>query len=235
MQQGLYCYRKACILDPGDVNAQWDRAFLSKEIGDLQTARTAFLAILKQYPHDINALEELRPILVELSDIPRGIQLYQEAFEYYQALHPSGTAQGASGNVIAGGGFGDMQLIVLADFYNSVGDPERAVTTIRRGARWLQGRSDQRHWENEVDDREYDVEGFTRSSQDATESEHSYPLDINFRHRLAVARLMLGDHEEGKVIPNLFFCYVRLPILTHLDSFTPMSFFKMMCEITLCS
>jgi general transcription factor 3C polypeptide 3 (transcription factor C subunit 4) len=201
MQQALYCYRKACILDPGDVNAQWERAILSKEVGDLRTARTAFFAILKQCPHDITALEELRPILVELSDIPRGIQLYQEAFEYYQARHPSGMAQDESGNDIPGGGFGDMQIIVLADFYNSIGDPERAVTTIRRGARWLQGRGDQRHWDNEVDDKEYDVEGFPRARQDATESEQNHPLDINFRHRLAVARLMLGDHEEGKVNP----------------------------------
>lgn len=201
MQQALYCYRKACTLDPGDINAQWDRAFLAKEIGDLHTARTAFLAILKRYPHNVSALEELRPILVELSDIPRGIQLYQEAFEYYQEINPYGTVEDSPENDFSGGGFGDMQIIVLADFYNSVGDPERAVTTIRRGARWLKGRGEQRHWDNEVDDREFDIEGFTRGGQSTT-SGSSYPLDVNFRHRLAVARLMLGDHDEGKVIIN---------------------------------
>ncbi|KAF8575754.1 TPR-like protein [Ramaria rubella] len=201
-QQALYCYRKACTLDPGDVNAQWDRAFLSKEIGDLRTARTAFLAILKRYPHDISALEELRPILVELSDVPRGIDLYQAAFEHYQEAFPSGKAQDASGNEIPGGGFGDMQIIVLADFYNSVADPEKALTTIRRGARWLQGRSEQRYWDNEVDDREYDLEGYTRlGSQPVAVS--SYPLDLNFRHRLAVARLMLGEYEEGQLHSNV--------------------------------
>lgn len=199
MQQALYCYRKACTLDPGDVTAQWDRAFLSKEIGDRRAARTAFLAILKQYPHDISALEELRPILVELSDIPRGIQLYQEAFEYYQRLNPSGMVRDTPGNEIPGGGFGDMQIIVLADFYNSVGDPDSAITTIRRGARWLQRRGEQRHWDNEVDDREFDVEGITRGQPNGTLSGANYPLDLNFRHRLAVARLMLGDYEEGKV------------------------------------
>jgi general transcription factor 3C polypeptide 3 (transcription factor C subunit 4) len=205
MHQALYCYRKACTLDPGDVNAQWDRASLSKEIGDLRTARTAFLAILKQYQHDINALEELRPILVELSDMSRGIQLYQEAFEYYQETNPSGTSRDVTGTDVLGSGFGDMQIIVLADFYNSVVDPERAVTTIRRGARWLQGRSEQRHWDNEVDDREFDVEGYARGQQKSTAPAVSYPLDINFRHRLAVARLMLGDHEEGKVSEHHIF------------------------------
>lgn len=199
MQQTLYCYQKACTLDPGNVTAQWDRAFLSKEIGDLRAARTAFLAILKQYPHDISALEELRPILVELSDIPRGIQLYQDAFEYYQKVNPSGVARDTAGYEIPCGDFSDMQIIVLADFYNSVGDPDRAVTTIRRGARWLQGRGEQRHWDNELDDREFDVEGFSRGQPSSAVSGPFYPLDINFRHRLAVARLMLGDHEEGKV------------------------------------
>ena len=199
LQQALYCYRKACTLDPDDENAQWDRALLSIEIGDLRTARAAFLAILKRYPYNISALEELRPILVELSDIPRGIQLYQDAFEYYQTAYPSGAVKVPSGNEIPGGGFGEMQIIVLADFYISVNDPDNAVTTIRRGARWLQGRGEQRCWDSEPDDKEYDIEGFVRSDPKGSATEPSYPLDLNFRHRLAVARLMLGDHEEGKV------------------------------------
>ncbi|KIJ34519.1 hypothetical protein M422DRAFT_87090, partial [Sphaerobolus stellatus SS14] len=81
LQQALYCYRKACTLDPADVNAQWERASLAKELGDFHTAKTAFLAILKQYPHDIVALEELRSVLVELSEITKGIELYQAAFD----------------------------------------------------------------------------------------------------------------------------------------------------------
>jgi general transcription factor 3C polypeptide 3 (transcription factor C subunit 4) len=162
-------------------------------------AKTAFLAILKRYPHNISALEEIRPILIDLSEVPRGIALYQEAFDYYQETFPTGKAPDGSGGEVPGGGFGDMQIIILADFYNSVGDPEKTITTIRRGARWLQGRADQRHWDSEADDREFDISGITREDQTAMQQDVGYSLDLNFRHRLAVARLMLGDHEEGKV------------------------------------
>jgi len=214
----LYCYRKACTLDPTDVNAQWDRASLSKELGDYRTAKAAFTAILKQYPHDISALEEIRPILVELSEIPRGIELYQGAFEFYQERYSSGVAQDATGNDIPGGGFGDIHIIVLADFYNSINDPEKAITTIRRGARWLQGRAEERFWDNEPDDREFDLPNFIRRVQENQMAITRYPLDINFRHRLAVSRLMLGDYEEGKVCCFCHrYCHLFNSVQLHSD------------------
>lgn len=38
-QQTLYCYGKIYSLDPTNVDALWDRAFLAKEIGDLKIVR----------------------------------------------------------------------------------------------------------------------------------------------------------------------------------------------------
>jgi general transcription factor 3C polypeptide 3 (transcription factor C subunit 4) len=35
--QALYCWRKQSSLDPSNVNAQWDRASLAREMGDLKT------------------------------------------------------------------------------------------------------------------------------------------------------------------------------------------------------
>ncbi|GJJ15577.1 hypothetical protein Clacol_009855 [Clathrus columnatus] len=199
LQQALYCFRKACSLDPHDVNAQWERAAVAKELGDLRTAKTALLIILKRYPHDVGALEELRPVLVELSEVPFGIELYQNAFDFYQASYPSGKTKDMAGDEVLGGGFNEIHIIVLADFYNSVHDPEKSIHTIRQGARWLQGRLDQRFWDNEVDDREFDVPEYPRQDRAAFLDDVSYPLDINLRHRLAIARFMLGDHEEGKM------------------------------------
>lgn len=144
-------------------------------------------------------MEELRPVLVELSEIPFGLELYQNAFDFYQTNYPSGKALDSTGNEIPGGGFNQMHIIVLADFYNSVHNPEKAIHTVRRGTRWLQGRMDQRFWDNEGDDREFDTPGYIRQDNSDILDKVSYPLDINLRHRLAIARFMLGDHEEGKV------------------------------------
>lgn len=38
-QQALYCYRKLYQLNPENLNALWDRATLSKQIGEPRTVR----------------------------------------------------------------------------------------------------------------------------------------------------------------------------------------------------
>ena len=100
-----------------------------------------------------------------------------------------------------------MEVLVLADLYNTLGEYEKAVGVIRGGVRWLQGRREQWYWEKCADDREFDLEegerGPSRSAGGAGDGEDMppgrFPLDINARHRLAVARIKMGDVEEAKV------------------------------------
>jgi general transcription factor 3C polypeptide 3 (transcription factor C subunit 4) len=98
--------------------------------------------------------------------------------------------------------------MALADCYNGINDPSSAIRTIRNGARWLQGRAQkEKWWENVGDDREFDVPGFARGGGASVAggdgagemAQGFYDLDLNLRHRLAVARLKLGDEDEGKV------------------------------------
>ncbi|KAF9459393.1 hypothetical protein BDZ94DRAFT_1199583 [Collybia nuda] len=205
-QQALYCYRKVYSLDPTNVDALWDRASLAKETGDLKTARNAFLAILKRFPHDLTVLGELRPILIELSDLSICANLFQQAFNHYQRIYPSGRGMDAASNLeIVGGGFGLMEILVLADLFNTLGEHERAIDVIRRGCRWLQGRAEQVYWDACDDDREYDLpETGPRpgAGEDGSVEPGGFSLDINARHRLAVARIKLGEIEEGKLHAN---------------------------------
>lgn len=145
-------------------------------------------------------LEEIRPILIELSDLALCASLYADAFVHYQGTFPSG--MGFDPEIqqdVPGGGFGLMHLLVLADLHNTLGQYEKAKETIRRGCRWLQGRASQKFWDVCEDDREYDVAEGVRSA-DVELQPGMYPLDINARHRLAVSRIKMGDIEEGKVI-----------------------------------
>ena len=147
-------------------------------------------------------LGELRPVLIELSDLPTCATLYQNAFDHYHALYPQGhVIEPESGAEIPGAGFGLMEILVLTDLYNTLQEHDRAVITIRRGCRWLQGRSEQRYWDVCDDDREYDVvaNGRDMSSRGGEVQPGMFPLDINARHRLAIARIKLGELEEGKV------------------------------------
>ncbi|KAF9011799.1 hypothetical protein BDQ17DRAFT_1420213 [Cyathus striatus] len=209
-QQALYCYRKAYSLDPSNVDALWDRASLAKEIGDFKTARNAFLSILKRYPHDITVLRELHPILIELSELPLCRELLSAAFTYYQSTFVIGySIDPHTQNHIQGGGFTQLDLLLLADLHNALGEYEDAVKVIRKGTRWHQGRAEQRYWDVCEDDREFDAEGWPpRISPTGTESSGGgiqagrYELDPNARHRLAVARIKMGDVEEGKLHAN---------------------------------
>ncbi|KAJ4480918.1 hypothetical protein J3R30DRAFT_3462311 [Lentinula aciculospora] len=239
-QQALYCYRKIYSLDPSNVDALWDRATLAKEIGELRIARQSFLSILKRFPHDLTVLAEIRPILVELGDLNTCTALFQSAFDYHQHCFPSGSGPisgppetGTTSAIVPGGGFSLLNLLVLADLYNTLGEYDNAVQVIKTGSRWLQGRGDQIYWDQLEDDREFDPEGFNRATPVAENTINDpvvltnigsstsasvpaaaannaggtlgtvemrsgyFPLDVNARHRLAIARIKMGDLNEG--------------------------------------
>ncbi|KAJ7512667.1 TPR-like protein [Mycena galericulata] len=197
--QALYCWGKLSKLDPSNVNAQWDRALLARDMGDLKTTRSALLLILKRFPHDLAVLSELRTILVEISDLTTCTTLFQAAFEHYQKTFPSGRGHDPATNQdVAGGGFGHLEILMLADLYNTAGDHNRAVDVIRQGCRWLQGRAEHRYWDMCDDDREYDLAEFNRNVESEPQP-GMFPLDVNARHRLAVARIKMGEIEEAKL------------------------------------
>jgi len=140
---------------------------------------------------------------MELSDLPTCLTLLQNALDHYVATFPSGSGRDpVTGLVVPGGGFSNLDLLLLADLYNALGDYDKAVHTIRRGTRWLQGRLDQKYWDMCEDDREYDQDGWPQRStvgEGGTIQPGHFELDTNARHRLAVARIKMGDIEEGRV------------------------------------
>ena len=159
------------------------------------------LALLKRVPHDLAVLGELRPILIELSDLTLCAELYGAAFAHYMATFPTGHGiDPETGQEVSGGGYSLMETLVLADLYNTMGDHDKAIHVIRLGCRWLQGRGAQKLWDSCEDDREYDETDWRAGNGRERELlPGKYPLDINARHRLAVARIKMGDVEEGMV------------------------------------
>ena len=159
------------------------------------------LALLKRVPHNLAVRGELRPILIELSDLSLCAELYEAAFAHYMATFPMGNGvDPETGQEVSGGGYSLMEILVLADLYNSMGDHDKAIPVIRRGCRWLQGRGAQKLWDSCEDDREYDETDWRAGTGRERELlPGKYPLDVNARHRLAIARIKVGDIEEGMV------------------------------------
>ena len=231
-QQALYCLGKLCSLDPNNVDALWDRASIAKETGDLrlvspiqslrsfaliasQKARNALLSILKRYPHDMTVMFELRPILIDLADFSLCASLFQDAFDYYQMQYPSGPPPSPpSTSAGTPQSFGLLDVLVLADLHNTpaLAMYDRAISAIRQGCRWLQGRGAQKFWDVCEDDREYDPPGLATRTGEVQPG--GYELDVNARQRLAVARIKMGDTEEGKV------CILLVPPPHDADSCT---------------
>jgi len=159
------------------------------------------LALLKRVPHDLAVLEELRPILIELSDLNLCAELFEAAFAHYSTTFAGGHGiNPETGQEVPGGGYSLMEVLVLADLYNTMGDYDKAIRIIRSGCRWLQGRGTQKLWDSCEDDREYDETDWRPGNGRERElAPGKYPLDVNARHRLAVARIKMGDIEEGAV------------------------------------
>ncbi|KAJ7116658.1 hypothetical protein C8R44DRAFT_212104 [Mycena epipterygia] len=202
-QQALYCWGKGYHLDPSNVAALWDRAILARDMGDLETTRVAFLGILARFPHDLNILSELRTVLIDLGDLQTCSTLFQDAFDYYRNAFPSGVGPAASSGLeVPGAGFALLEILVLADLHNMLEEYERAIDVIRKGCRWLQGRYKQIYWDLCSDDREFDSESAdvarTIDAIDDIDPGY-YELDVNARHRLAIARIKMGEIEEGKI------------------------------------
>lgn len=158
--------------------------------------------MLKRLPNNLTVLDELRPVLIELSDLALCASLFEDAFKHYQEAFLDGVAYTPDTQAeVPGGGFSLLHVLVLADLYNTLSQYARAVDTIRRGCRWLQGRASQRFWDVCEDDREYDNREATRGEGELQPG--NYPLDVNARHRLAVARIKICDIEEGMVCLSL--------------------------------
>lgn len=172
-------------------------------------ARHSYLAILKRFPHDLTTLDALRTLLIELSDLKTCADLFQAAFAHYFSIY-STPVPDSNPNIDHKQPmcpFGQMEILCLTDLYNTLGQHEEAVHAIRSGSRWLQGRGGETYWDMCEDDREFDLrveEGagamaaMTREREGDLVSGH-FPLDVNARHRLAIARIKMGDIEEGKV------------------------------------
>lgn len=141
------------------------------------------------------------PLLVEEGQSARAAELYIEAFDYYRANF-SHTAWGEVDQDVEDTLFGIEDLLALVDYLSHQSRWAEMITSIRVGARWIQGRAKQSAWDSLEDDREYDLARNTRTKLTngrSFEAAPVYPLDDRLRVKLGVARLELNEVEDANV------------------------------------
>ncbi|KAG8828672.1 transcription factor TFIIIC subunit tfc4 [Serendipita sp. 401] len=215
VHQALYCYRKACKLNPDSIEANWEYGIVCKEMGNNQEAISSFKRVLEKQPNNLVMIDEILPLTSQERDFETAIKVLQAAFDYYQREYPDGppSAEADEENLdnqerLSSTSLQDYHIVALADCLIATQRYGQAIKVIRNGARWIQLRRNEAYLESLPDDREYDADGIDRADDGGISYEDEVPaekhhLDVNFRHRLARARIMNGDTKEGILHINI--------------------------------
>lgn len=206
VEETLHCLdwaiRSSQEKDRADVmDIMWDRAELLADKGDTKKAALQYLRILEFHPTHGETIRRVVPLLHELGMSDRAISVLQKCAAIDMKAYPDPRLAGTDPTERAT--YSSDHIATLVDLLILANRPQDALDTIRKGARWLQGRSGETFWDDiQEDDREYDVD---RSSNHRkgdlgrrVNMAPIFPLDIEFRIRLGTARARMGNVEEAR-------------------------------------
>lgn len=208
-EQAIYCLSKAITSskekDKVDVlDIMWERGQLLEEMGKPKRAAQSYMHMLQYRPQNQSIIRQIIPLLFQLDKLDRAIEILQRCEEWNMACFPDPLVDPAM--MDAGpddrNTYESSEVVTLADLLLRAGRPLEALHTIRRGARWLDGRGGETYWDDVLDDdREFD------ETRDDGDREDDYGrrvafapihyLEPEFRFLLGVARARLGYGEEA--------------------------------------
>ncbi|KAI0841722.1 TPR-like protein [Hypoxylon sp. FL0890] len=199
--QAILCYGRALRVDSSHSAAHHGRGALQLEMGRLKSALKDYTFLVQHCSFDVFALRGLAEVCVLLADTGKA-----------QFADKPGTAIEAYRRCIAHfreNGFDSRYLFdwedvkIFVELLAYVGRLQEAVYELKSLSRWLLTRSDETFWDNQGNDREWDVENTRRleveNYQDGKYPASSYGrgLPLELRTKLAVYRLKLGHKDEA--------------------------------------
>ncbi|KAI8098638.1 uncharacterized protein BX664DRAFT_309690 [Halteromyces radiatus] len=159
-RQAIYCFDKALALDPLDVDALWDRAFLQKSMGSNDAAIDGFLQILDILPYHFKVINELAQLYLVRGDAKEAIQLYEAAMEHHIKEAKNNPEHMEDNNADDDNPFseklGYSEINMLSELYLTLNDYRHALDCIKTGIRHVQNRQHETLWlDRPNDDDEY--------------------------------------------------------------------------------
>ncbi|UZJ52356.1 hypothetical protein CBS101457_001676 [Exobasidium rhododendri] len=213
LEQTIYCLTKAISSsrekDKSDVlDIMWERSQLYEEMDEPRRAAQGYLRMLQYRPQNQSIIRQLIPLLFQLDMLHRAIDILQKCEEWNMEAFPDPLIDPAMLDTEAdvgpdlGNTYDSNEVVTLADLLLRDGRPQEALHTIRRGARWLDGRGFEGFWDDVLaDDREFDESREETEDRESTygrrvELAPVHYLEPEFRFQLAMARARLGDSKE---------------------------------------
>ncbi len=187
--QAYYCYTQIIRLDPRDYDARAERLKIHLELNYHGRARKECEAMLKIRPHDMHILRQLAELSTTNDEASRAKQLYEQAIEHL-----------TNGNDEEQKQFTWSSLNIFLELLDGLGDYADAASKLRKLARWLLGRQEEVFWDEQEDDREWDVEDEPRRTQTQAflpgrhvRDSYGKGLPLELRVKLGLFRLKLGN------------------------------------------
>ena len=194
LPDAIYCLSRAINIEQDNVEARYQRASLNRDMGYNGRAANEYEQLLKYLPHDTAVLRQLAEIYIELGEVDRALQHFDDSIAHHQSNEPTEVTS-----------FSWSDVNIYTELYGYQDLYELGIAKLKSLSRWLLGRKKDDLWETfKEDDREWDAEdhprrvavaGFTSGTFQA----HSYGdgLPLELRVKLGVYRLRLGDCAEA--------------------------------------
>lgn len=186
LQDAIYCYSRVIDIDHKNYETRFERAAAYHELGYNGKAALDYERLLKDLPHNMEALRALAEVYVDLNEADKAKVRYEDSILYYMTLDPAFNIE-----------FDWSDVNIYVELFGYLDDHARGISAIKFLARWMLGRQDDEDWDNVVtDDREFDANDFPRRLDVPWFVPNKYPpesyglgLPLELRIKLGVYRL----------------------------------------------
>ncbi|KAI5299132.1 transcription factor TFIIIC subunit tfc4, partial [Ascosphaera pollenicola] len=197
LKDAIYCYSRVIDIDHKNYQIRFDRAAAYHELGHKGRAATEYERLLKDFPHNMDALRSLARIYIELGEVEKARLRYEESISHHIAAPLEEVTE-----------FDWSDINIYIELFGYLKEYEQGIAALKFLSRWFLGRQDDSRWDDVTeDDREFDAEDSPRRSQISWFAPGQHPaesyglgLPLELRIKLGVYRLKLGSNNVDEAL-----------------------------------
>ena len=186
LEQAAYCFARLIDIDHKDYDSRFQRAAINRELGNHTKALNEFEKILAEMPHNSSILSQIAEICIDINQIERAKELYEESIAYHERT-----------GMIGEDAFSWSDINIYAELFRVQEQYDEGIATLKSLSRWLLGRKTETFWDDFTeDDREWDADDDPRRDGVLDYEPGRYPLEaygdglpLELRVKLGVFRL----------------------------------------------